>query len=257
MTSKVTIHSLVRNEERWVWFALTAWQKAPVDFLVVDNESSDQTPQILKATKIPYQTWPGEDITILRNRMLKETKTDWFVLVDGDEVWDDGQIAKFLAHLDAVSPRVTGVFLSTRNCVGDVWHYLATDSGRYQLAGVSGHLNIRAYRRRKGYQWFGQYPLEYYGRQDQSINNDPSQLSHFSGYYWHLTHLSRTAVSGTPGFRRRVLESGITVAKSQLPEVFFLPCPPQVPDPLVHRSFLWEIAATMVTPVKKLRRALL
>ncbi|MBI4099937.1 glycosyltransferase [Candidatus Microgenomates bacterium] len=256
MTASVTIHSLVRNEECWVWFALKPWQRAGVPMLVIDDHSTDQTPQIISSLKIPFQASQGPSVSEIRNKMLSQTTTEWFILLDGDEVWNDAMIDKFLSHLKSVPKNIIGIFLETRNCVGDVWHYLPSDSGRYRLAGHVGHLNIRAYRKKPGYQWFGQYPLEYYGQKDQPINADPNQLSCFPGFYWHLTHLPRTSRPGTAGFRRQVIESGIEVPRSELPEVFFLPRPDFVPNPLTRRSPLFTLTAKIVTPIKKLKRLL-
>ena len=224
--------------------------------LVVDDHSIDQSPFIIKSLEVTSATSYGQTVTTLRNELLAKTATDWFILLDGDEVWSNSTIERFLDHIKNVPSNVTGVFLRTRNCVGDIWHYLPEDSGKYHLAGVAGHLNIRAYRKRKGYQWRGDYPLEYYGPEGQPINADASQLSFFHGYYWHLTHLSRTKSHGTAGFRRQVIETGILSRKEELPEVFFLPRPNFVPDPLTHRSSAFELKAKILTPFKKIKRLL-
>lgn len=256
MTLSVTTHSVIRNEERWAWFSLKSWEKYATKMLIVNDHSTDQTPAVLKSLKIPYTTNYDKAVVDLRNEMLKKTTTDWFILLDGDEIWNDLTIKKFLDHIKKVPEKVTGVFLRTQNCVGDVWHYLPDNAGKYELAGIKGHLNIRAYRRRPDFRWFGGYPIEYYGLKNQPINTDPSQLSFFGGFYWHMTNLARTKSKNIAGFRRQVIETGIQSKKENLPEVFFQTRPNFVLDPLTPRSSFFELAAKIITPAKKIKRFL-
>lgn len=258
----ISVHTLVKNEERWVWFALKSWEKYGQRFLVVDDSSTDRTGEVvasLKNKRLDYYRLDSTKnffgLTGIRNWMIEQTGTEWFVLVDGDEVWNYKTIERFLRHIEKVPSAVVGVFLQTRNCVGDVWHYLSSDSGRYELAGRVGHLNIRAYRRKNGYHWYGEYPLEYYGRRNKAINQSPEQLSYFDGFYWHLTHLTRTSDRGVvAGFRRRVWERGRGVLRSELPEVFWESRPAVVPDPLVRASLPTVVKGYLQTPIKWLKR---
>lgn len=163
-------------------------------------------------------------------------------------------INDFLSFVLSQPKEIWAVFLKTRNCVGDVWHYLPEMAGKYEIAGQKGNLNLRAYRKMPGFVWEGNYPLEHYA----NINNEPEHLKFFSGYYWHLTNLSRSSSNTkVAGFRRHVIEKGITVSKNVLPEVFFQQAPQEIPDPLSRRSFFFELAADLITPLKSLKRRIL
>lgn len=258
MSHLATIHSLVRNEDQWAWFALKSWQKFNLPLLVIDDNSTDQTQKVLHSLNISFAPNTAKlPVTEIRNHLISQTKTEWFVLLDGDEVWNHTIIGKFLKHLAAVSPKVLGVFLKTRNCVGDVWHFLPESAGKYQLAGRTGNLNIRAYRKHAGLKWFGTYPLEHYGSKDGPINTQPDKLSFFEGYYWHMTNLARSSrADKIPGFRRRPVEQGIAAVKTELPEVFWESRPDFVPDPLARRPISFELAAKIVTPLKQFKRNL-
>lgn len=258
MSQPATIHSIVRNEDQWVWFALKPWQEFNLPILVVDDNSTDQTGKVLRSLKLRFTSNTAKlPVTEIRNQMIAQTKTEWLILLDGDEVWNRGMIEKFLKHLKTVPQKVSGVFLQTRNCVGDVWHYLPQTFGKYQLGAMTGNFNIRAYRKNAGMKWFGTYPLEHYGSKDMSINTQSDKLSFFDGYYWHMTNLSRSSKADKiPGFRHRAVEQGIAADKTELPEVFWESRPGFVPDPLARRSISFELAAKIITPLKKLKRLL-
>src|SRR3989344_2131678 len=90
---KITVHCLVCNEERWIWYALMSVLDQVDEIMVWDDSSQDHTAQIIKSIdspKIKYrlvssQTAQGH--TKVRQQMLDETKSDWMLVLDGDEVW--------------------------------------------------------------------------------------------------------------------------------------------------------------------------
>lgn len=253
---KVTTHTIVKNEENWVKFVLEAWEDFASEMLVTDDNSTDGTAQMVKSLNSPKIKFSQKNLktatdhTDERNRMLKVTKTDWFVLLDGDEVWNKTTISSFLDFLQTLDAKVLAVVMRTRNCIGDVYHYLPESAGKYELLSRKGHLNVRAYRKVPGYSWQGEYPLEFYGDgSGKAVNEQPDRLAFYEGYYWHLTHLPRSsAKEKVKGWRKVRLESGIKVSNmNELPEVLRDTVQP-------HRSILFEIAAALVTPLKEIRR---
>ena len=92
----ITAHCLIKNEENFVWYAI----KSVVDFvdkiIVFDTGSTDKTVELIKKLaeeypeKIIFEEKGSCDKvrhTHLRQEMLKKTNTDWFMILDGDEVW--------------------------------------------------------------------------------------------------------------------------------------------------------------------------
>lgn len=262
----LTTHTIVKNEENWVWFSLSSVKDFVSKMLVFDDGSTDQTDAIIKminSSKIKLESGDlksPKDHTRLRNKMLARTTTDWFLLLDGDEIWNRKTLTEVLLFLEKLDQSVYGVVMRTRNCVGDVFHYSPENAGRYHLLGRTGHLTVRAYRKLPGFRWEGEYPLEVYvDDHGRSINDQASHLAFFDGYYWHTTHLRRSS-DGKPvkGQRQERLETGVSITgKDELPEVFFAPRPKIVPDPLYKRSPVYEVASAVLQPIKHLKRSLL
>lgn len=243
---KITTHTLVRNEDQWIWFALKAWEPYAQEMLVFDDQSDDLTEKVvqsLNSEKITYKKigpLDSKGMTDARQKMKEQTKTRWFIILDGDEVWSKTTIEKFLVYLEKVDPEVAMVALRTRNCVGDIYHYLDESFGKYEILGKKGHFNIRAYRNESQFRWFGEYPMEYYGNQNgNELVKDPQFVSFFEeGYYWHLTHLPRSSKrSKVKGWRKIKFDLGLQISKNdEFPEVFKLTRPSIVPDPWKRRS---------------------
>ena len=98
---KICAHTLVKNEERYVWYAAMSVLPFVDKMILTDTGSTDNTYSILKEIKKAYPSKVdlqklGEvsitEFTEARNKMLSETKEDWILIVDGDEVWWDTSI---------------------------------------------------------------------------------------------------------------------------------------------------------------------
>lgn len=261
----VTVQTIVKNEENWVWFSLVSVKDLVKSIIVYDDNSTDKTKKIVESIKDPkiylksVKTNSPSDLTEFRNEMLKKTKTDWFVLLDGDEVWNSTTFKGFLKFLEKQPKDIYAVALHTRNCVGDIYHYLPEEAGEYEILGRKGHLNIRAYRKLPGFHWKGGYPLEsYVDEKGGSINSQDKHLAFFDDFYWHMTHLARSSSrEKVLGWRKVKLEAGIKVKDSgQFPKVFNLVRPEIVPDPWIKVGPLQKIYSFALTPFKKLRRRL-
>ena len=213
-----TAHILVRNEDQFLKYALDSVMPLSRLYFIYDTGSTDKTLEILKEYKYEQkgpQTPAG--ITKLRNEMIEKTRTSWFLVVDGDEVWNREMLKNYLEFTAAQPRNIMATFLRTRNCVGDIYHYRSEKSGRYEIAGMKGHLNIRAYRRLQNFlpKWTGDYPLE------KCVDPaDKNSVAFFEGYYWHMTHLKRSSSEdAVSGFRKRVYDLGIKVKDEEIPEV--------------------------------------
>ena len=230
----ITGHCIVKNEDQFIKFTIGSALPFLDRLIIYDTGSADKTVSIIESIKSPKilfaQKGPQSPtgITVLRNEMIAQTKTDWFFLLDGDEVWNNNQLENYLKFTLSQPKNILATFLRTRNCVGDIYHYRGESSGRYKIAGMKGHLNIRAYR--KTLEWTGEYPLE------KCVDTtDKNSLAFFDGYYWHMSHLKRSSSKiPVPGFRRHVFDLGICANKNELPEVF-------ASQDFPHRSKIYEI----------------
>lgn len=257
----ITVHCLVRNEDKFVWFALNSVLPFVDRVLVYDTGSTDNTVaviQTIQSAKIFFAEKGAvtpQGHTRLRREMIAKTKTPFFLLVDGDEVWPKRSLVKLLETIETLPEEKLGIVTRTRNCAGDAFHYLPEETGKYELAGQKGHLALHLYRKVPGISIEGDYPLEHVTYQGSILNTQEGKLLFLPVWYLHATHLSRSTSTGEVlGRRRMKTEAGISMERSELPAVFFQKRPAIVPDPLGRRSARWEILARILSPLRKIKR---
>jgi len=92
MKTNLTVHCVVKNEERWIWFALKSILDIADKILVYDTGSSDRTVDIIKtikSKKIFFEEKGEVDakgLAQFRREQLIRTKKEWFLILDGDEI---------------------------------------------------------------------------------------------------------------------------------------------------------------------------
>ena len=198
MAFKLTSHTLVKNEEIWVKPALAAVINFVDKALVWDTGSTDKTVSLIQSinsTKIKFkQCGPvnREELVELRNAQIPATKTDWFLLVDGDEIWPKANLIQLIKAMRQAKSETIALVNRTRNCIGDLNHYLPESQGQYRIGPWSGHINIRAIRNLPGLKVIGSYPNEAYVYQGKKLQNQPEKLEFCDTWYYHTTHLKRT-----------------------------------------------------------------
>lgn len=261
----LTGHMLVKNEQNWIWYAIQSVLPHLSKLIIFDTGSTDDTVPIIhtiNSKKIQFHSRPiksRSDIVTARQEMHQLTRTNWYLLVDGDEVWPTKSINKLKHALNSAPTQTIGAVVRTRNCVGDIFHYQPESAGHYQLKGRTGHLTIRAYKKSTDYSWTGEYPLEgYTHKSGKLLNQQDSRLIFVDTYYYHLTHLKRTtdeqASSVIDRIKKFKLEIGIPADRTQIPEVFFRSRPDIVPDPHVTYTPTQKLLAHILTPIKHLKR---
>lgn len=259
MRDGLTIQMIVKNEDRWVWYAISSVLKYADKFLIYDTGSTDGTVEIIKSfsdKRIIFEqkgVVNAQEMTELRQEQLNKTETDWFLLVDGDEVWPDKSIKK-LQGIIKNDPDKNGIVVRVRMCIDDIKHYQDEKAGHYAIASKKGHLNIRAYRKNNVYSWQGIYPNEAFSDQLHiPIQNKVKELVFLEEYYWHLRHLPRSTK-----FKNKIrkLEFGKEVKSADLPEVFYKKRPVFVPSPWVKLSFTEQILAAIATPLRSIKRTI-
>jgi len=198
MAFKLTSHTLVKNEEIWIKPALESVLQHVDNLLVWDTGSTDKTVSLIQSIKSPKikfkQSGPVNRIGLvrLRNEQIKVTKTDWFLLVDGDEIWPEKNLIQLIKAMQSAKPETLALVNRTRNCLGDLNHYLPESRGCYRIGPWSGHLNIRAIRNLPGLKVIGSYPNEAYVYQGRKLQDQPERLEFCDTWYYHTTHLKRT-----------------------------------------------------------------
>ncbi|OGG28069.1 hypothetical protein A3A59_02955 [Candidatus Gottesmanbacteria bacterium RIFCSPLOWO2_01_FULL_42_10] len=261
MRFNLTGHMIVRNEEQWVWYAIQSVINHVDELLIFDTGSDDKTNEIIKSIASPKITFvekgrvTPQELADLRNEQIKLTRTDWFLLLDGDEIWPQVTIGELVELIKKVGPKVIGLVVNTRLPLGDLFHYQSESAGHYQLLGKRGHFNIRCYRKTPIFHWECVYPYKkyiekYVDRNGIQVQDKTGTLTRLNGEYWHLTHLVRSS-QDTHGKRKYEIGQEADVS---LPEVFYLPRQTLVPDPWIKYALHERIWAQMITPLKLLKR---
>ena len=267
MSTGVTAHMVVKNEDQWVWYAINSVLPHIDSFLITDTGSSDHTIEIIKSISSPkiifnqVKILSREDVSKVRQSQIDNTKTKWFWIVDGDEVYSD-TLAKEI--LEAISiDKYSAIVVRRHDLLGDIYHKQIETVGTYEMFGETGHLLIRLLNNDllKGLVVKGQYPQEsYYTLGDEKVNNlDKKKVYITKHSLYHAMYLKRSSLGGNlPMFNRGKykVESGIQIT-DRVPKVFKLPRPKFVPDPFTRRGVGYEIVASVVTPIKNLKRKLL
>ena len=264
--SDITVHMVVKNEDQWVWFALQSVLPFADQVLVTDTGSTDRTKDIIRSIASPKiqflqttTTTPNE-ITAIRQRQLNMTKTPWFWLVDGDEIYPQKTAQEVLA---ATKRSYEGIVVRRYDLLGDVYHRQKETIGEYRLYGVQGHLVTRLINKQKipGLYVAGAYPDEgYFDRDGVSLQDHDAKKWYITkNYLYHAMYLKRSSRGGNLAYvfnrKKYKIETGIKI-EGTLPEVFSLARPSFISDPTKIRSRVYELSAAVITPIKKLKRAI-
>jgi glycosyltransferase involved in cell wall biosynthesis len=196
----ITAHCIVKNEENFVRYAI----KSVVDFvdkiIVFNTGSTDKTVEIVQGLVKEY---PDKIIfeekgecdkkrhTELRQEMVDRTTTDWFMILDGDEVWTKrgmGEALKIINADKSVECLIAPFYL----CVGDVYHKYYKD-GNFEILSRKDFFFPRFIKRIRGVHWFGSYNADSLYDNDGKVFFQEKNSIFLRNRYWHLTHLKRSS----------------------------------------------------------------
>lgn len=272
MKKGITVHTIVKNEEKWIWFALMSVLNYVDKILVFDTGSDDKTAEIIKAIKNEKVVFEekgevdADGLVILRREQLARTKTEWVLILDGDEIWPEKTIQEFVETANKASKDKWGIVVRAWNLIGDIYHYHPeSDYYHWSFAPENylGWANLRGVRRTiPGLYITGRYPLEAYCDESGTPiqNYGQKRLLFARNRYFHTSYLLR---SGSRKRDKTILnralknkfELGNKFSKGfSFPEVFYRPYPSLVDSPWKRRSFLRFLASFSITPLKKVKR---
>jgi glycosyltransferase involved in cell wall biosynthesis len=244
------------------------------EILLWDTGSTDGTVEIIKrlakaSPKVKTRflsSITSEDFPKIRQQMLDETTGDWFLVVDGDEIWWSESVQKVVNKVHNKGQNLESIVVPSINMIGDMFHYLSEDSGHYNLAGKRGHLALRAVNRtipglhsHKPHGTWGWVDSNNNMIQDRSS----SKILFVDAPYIHTTFLERSSsrqesIKVPKRAKKLKYEIGIEVSNDYFyPEVFFKPRPDIVPSVWCPMDFQYKLRAHIETPLKKLKRQIL
>lgn len=276
MRKTITAHCLVKNEARFIWYSVMSVINHVDKVLLWDTGSTDGTLGIINAIrktrngkrKVDFRE-VGEVTPVnfakVRQEMLDATDTDWFIVVDGDEIWWEDSIKKVVQVVTDSTGRagIESIVVPTINLVGDIFHYQEEAAGQYRLTGKKGHYNLRAANRKipglhseRPHGTWGWVDGE--GRMIQ--DRDSRKIVFVNAPYLHATHIARAATRikerDVPKRAKKLkYELGVGFPRDfYYPEVFFRPRSEIVPSPWIKRSLSYTARAALETPLKKIKR---
>lgn len=273
----ICVHTLVKNEARFIWYAVMSVVDYVEKIIIWDTGSTDGTVEIIeklisspktKNTEIIFKRFINVSFNEekLRQQMLDFTFSDWILIVDGDEIWWDHSIRKISETIREKGKDLESIVVPTINLVGDIYHYQEEKAGNYNLSGKRGHLNLRATNRNiDGLHSVGGHGVwgwvDDKGRMVQ--NRDPKNMFYLDAPYLHATYLRRSGdfLKDKEVFKRkskRKHELGISLPQDYYyPEVFFREKPEIIPSPWekIDKNF-WFISL-VETPLRKIKRRIL
>ena len=271
--TQIIAHSLVKNEERFIYYSLKSALPFVDKIMVWDTGSTDKTVEIIKSIKsekIEFQQKDSVDpqtFTKMRNQMLDKTpsKYTWLMLLDGDEIWPHDSLKK-VSDFARENPEIESIVLRTHNLVGDIYHRLPESAGNYSLAERKEHLNLRFMNLKTipGLNVSRPHGQQGYFDKNETLVQDrnPDKIKFFDLHYHHATHLQRSSsrVEDKKVIKRSSkykYELGEKMPDQDIPQVFFENKPPQVPDVTQKAPASFWFIAALLTPLRRLKRLLL
>ena len=266
---KITAHCLVKNEEKWIWYALVSVIDYVDEIMVWDTGSTDKTVEIIKTISSPKikfkQAGPVDpnSFTQIRQAMVQQTTGNWLMILDGDEIWPQQAINKTSKLIKSNKIQNLEYLIHPYyDLLGDVYHYQEPSGGKYHIDKYSGHITIRFFN-------LSFLPGLHFGKphgqqgifdQNQTLIQD--RLPHKYKFmddcgYLHATHLHRSP-DDTNVMRRNFkfkYEVGLKLPENfAYPVSFYLPHPPEVISAWKPAGPLFWLRAGWQTPLKWVRR---
>ena len=271
MKKTITAHCLVKNEARFIWYSVMSVIKHVDNVLLYDTGSTDGTQDIIREIKKAdkenkvlfkeYGTVTPQTFPLVRQEMLEKTQTDWFIVVDGDEIWWEDSIRRVVLEIKSNGDKLESIVVPTINLVGDIYHYQEEAAGNYNLAGKKGHYNLRAVNKKiPGLHSSGEHGVWGWVDEEKKMIQDRDVVAFVNSPYLHATHLPRAMEQQgehlvPKRYQKLKHEIGIEFPSDfYYPEVLFRPRPKAVPSVWLKMQTGFKVRAYLETPLRKLKR---
>lgn len=266
----IWVHCMVKNEDRWLWFAVKSvidhvdkillWDTGSSDgSLEIETELMKRYPNKIILNNTTIET--AQEFTNVRQEMLDITKSDWFLMLDGDEIWYESSIRKLILEINNISSGVESFVVPTVNLVGDIFHYQDSSAGRYNFGDLSGHYNLRAIKRNiPGLKSLGKHGVWGWVDNEDNMIQDRNTFQFIDAPYLHATNIQRSPVDSQVIKRVKKLKYEIGIEfplDHYYPEVLFKDHPEIVQSPWRNTSNIYKFRALIETPIRKIKRKII
>lgn len=260
---KIWVHTLVHNEENFIWFAIMSVIDYVDKVIVWDTGSTDGTVSIIKeiikekGDKIEFKEVGKVDkytLPKMRQKMVEISTCDWIMVLDGDEIWPEKSLLEVIRVINKEGKNVDGIVVPFYNLVGDIYHYQHNSTGRYNILGRTGHLQVRFINRHiKGLHVKGIFPLEAYRDENGQAVQDSKKLIYVDSPYLHASHLIRSGQKRR--YRKTKFDLGLTFpANFDFPKALYQTPPKGVVSQWKKRGVFYELISIFIYPLVFLKR---
>jgi|GEM_PF-1941849 len=196
----ITAHCLVKNEEVFIEAVLMSAINFVEKIIIFDTGSTDETVNKIKKliqkypTKIIFEEKGECDKkrhTQLRQEMVDNTKTDWFMILDGDEVWPTKTLEEAMSVINS-QQNVECIVVPFYLCVGDVYHEYRK-AGAIEILGKTNFHYPRFIKKIRGVRWSGDYNSDTLVDSVGKVFFTKDNTLFLKNKFWHLTHLRRSS----------------------------------------------------------------
>lgn len=271
----IAVHTLVKNEARFIWYAVMSVIRHVDKILLWDTGSTDRTLDVVEAlrktqdgkSKIEFrQVGPvdADEFTEVRQQMLDRTQSEWLLLLDGDEVWWEDSIKELVkVTKSSKGKELDSIVNPYYNIVGDIYHYQEESAGRYEIDGRKGHLTIRAMNRKiPGLHVERPHGQQGFFDKDRRLvqARSPKKRKFLDARYLHFTHVVRSSsrqedLSVPKRDVKYKNELGVSFPPDfYYPEVFFRAKPSWIYSPWEKSFWQFETRSFLSKPIKSIKR---
>lgn len=259
----IWVNTIVNNEENFIYFAIMSVVDFVDKVLVWDSGSTDNTVEIIKEVKkikgdkIDFREVgrvDREGFTKMRQAQLHQSKSDWILVLDGDEIWWEKSVKKLINKINQEGKNLDGIVVPMIVPVGDIYHIQDNEAGRYKLLNRQGHYNLRAINKSiSGLHVDWPYGKESYFDGNGNLIQERKAIIFLDSPYLHVTHLKRS--NSKRRFDKFKYELGKFFPKDfKYPEVFYKSYPKIISSPWVNISGMDLFKAKLLTPLRKVKR---
>ena len=269
---KICAHSLVKNEEGYLWYSINSVIDYVDRVMIWDTGSTDRTLEIISELKNrflekvevkKFSDVTAEKYTELRQKMLDETDEEWVMILDGDEVWWTSRFVQIKKVLEL--NKYESIVSRYVNPVGDIYHYSDEKYAKYNIHGHVGNYTIRLMNKNKIKGLYTSKPHGqhgYFDSEDKLVQERDKKNMYFSKTYdfMHFTHLVRSNSRESDkqvikrGFKYRYELGEEFALNYYYPEVFFEERPEIVPNVWEKRDLNYEMRARVYLVPRKIKK---
>lgn len=267
----ITGHMIVKNEEKWIWYSIMSIIDFVDKLIIYDTGSQDKTIELVKrilsdakfGKKIIFEERgqvSSEKFTLLRQEQLEKTNTDYFFVVDGDEIWYKKSLEEIKYIINNSVDDVHLIASKFLNCAGDIFHYRDFSKETYRIKNIVGSITIRLYSMKiKGLHCAGDYGVEgYYDYLKKPVQESEWNIHVIEKPYLHTSYLQRAGfIEGDLSIKYRKNKFRADWDHSfdknfKYPEVFYLEPPDILESPWENKIGIQEKFMHLIRKIKKI-----